>query len=238
MERIAALVGFAAGGPFDTAVMVTGWGGFVQVFGDFSAGCHLAHAVYGYFLNGGSSCYVVRVGSEDAARALDAAPEAETVAAPDLARMRGAQEAIAAHCAATGRTALLDPPRGLPPARLGQWRAGLDSERVRVCYPWISVLDPASGTGRSMPSSGHVAGVMARSGALRPGAAVRGAISVEHRVGPAEQERLAAEGVICLGPLPGRGIRITNPPATPAPARNDGAPRPAPAGRRGAGSPR
>ena len=32
-------------------------------FGDFVEGSYLAHAVYGYFLNGGGNCYVVRIGT-------------------------------------------------------------------------------------------------------------------------------------------------------------------------------
>ena len=35
-----------------------------QTFGDFVEGSYLAHAVYGYFLNGGGACYVVRIGAD------------------------------------------------------------------------------------------------------------------------------------------------------------------------------
>lgn len=59
---VAAFVGLAARGPFDQPTLVTNWSQFVQTFGDFVEGSYLAHAVYGYFLNGGGSCYVVRVG--------------------------------------------------------------------------------------------------------------------------------------------------------------------------------
>ena len=34
------------------------------MFGEFAEECYLAHAVYGYFLNGGGACYVVRVGGD------------------------------------------------------------------------------------------------------------------------------------------------------------------------------
>ncbi|RVX39002.1 hypothetical protein EDD27_1334 [Nonomuraea polychroma] len=59
---VAAFVGFAARGPFNTPTLVTSWSQFAQTFGEFVEGCHLAHAVYGYFLNGGGTCYVVRIG--------------------------------------------------------------------------------------------------------------------------------------------------------------------------------
>jgi phage tail sheath protein FI len=64
---VAAFVGLAAQGPFNEPRLVTNWAQFTSTFGEFMAGSYLAHAVYGYFLNGGGACYVVRVGSEGAA---------------------------------------------------------------------------------------------------------------------------------------------------------------------------
>jgi len=64
---VAAFVGLAARGPFNEPTLVTNWSQFVQSFGDFVDGSYLAHAVYGYFLNGGGACYVVRVGGNGAA---------------------------------------------------------------------------------------------------------------------------------------------------------------------------
>ena len=69
---VAAFVGAAERGPANEPTLVTNWSQFTQVFGDFMEGSYLAHAVYGYFMNGGGSCYVVRVGangSEPTARA-------------------------------------------------------------------------------------------------------------------------------------------------------------------------
>src|SRR6266496_633844 len=59
---VAAFVGFAADGPFNTPTLVSNWGQYTQTFGDFVEGCYLAQSVYGYFLNGGTNCYIVRVG--------------------------------------------------------------------------------------------------------------------------------------------------------------------------------
>jgi hypothetical protein len=59
---VAAFVGFATDGPFNTPTLVSNWEKFTETFGDFVEGGYLAHAVYGYFLNGGGNCYVVRVG--------------------------------------------------------------------------------------------------------------------------------------------------------------------------------
>ncbi|MFE9751329.1 phage tail sheath family protein [Saccharothrix saharensis] len=63
---VAAFVGFAARGPFNTPTLVSNWAQYTQVFGDFVPDCYLAQSVYGYFLNGGTNCYVVRIGGERA----------------------------------------------------------------------------------------------------------------------------------------------------------------------------
>ncbi|GAA4434930.1 phage tail sheath subtilisin-like domain-containing protein [Actinokineospora soli] len=60
---VAAFVGFAERGPLHEPVLVTNWTQFKANFGDFVPGCYLAHAVYGYFQNGGGTAYVVRVGA-------------------------------------------------------------------------------------------------------------------------------------------------------------------------------
>ena len=61
---VAAFVGLAARGPSNTPTLITNWAQFVNTFGDFIEGSYLAHAVYGYFLNGGGACYVVRIGGD------------------------------------------------------------------------------------------------------------------------------------------------------------------------------
>ena len=62
---VAAFVGFAERGPANQPTLVTNWTQFTQTFGDFVDGSYLAHAVYGYFLNGGGAAYVVRIGGDD-----------------------------------------------------------------------------------------------------------------------------------------------------------------------------
>lgn len=64
---VAAFVGMTAAGPFNQATLVTNWSQFTNIFGEFMEGSYLAHAVYGYFNNGGGACYVTRVGSNGAA---------------------------------------------------------------------------------------------------------------------------------------------------------------------------
>ncbi|HYM49497.1 MAG TPA: phage tail sheath family protein [Candidatus Limnocylindrales bacterium] len=69
---VAAFVGLAEKGPANAPTQVTNWSQFVQTFGGFIEGSYLAHAVYGYFLNGGGTAFVVRVGANGHAPAAQA----------------------------------------------------------------------------------------------------------------------------------------------------------------------
>lgn len=59
---VAAFVGLAPTGPLNEPTLVTNWTQYVAAFGEFTDGYYLAHCVYGFFNNGGSAAYVVRVG--------------------------------------------------------------------------------------------------------------------------------------------------------------------------------
>lgn len=89
---VAAFVGIAERGPFDEPTLVTNWSQFTSLFGDFVEGTYLAHAVYGFFMNGGGACYVVRVGRDDmtpaAAAALPAAANGKDGAQPRSYRIQ------------------------------------------------------------------------------------------------------------------------------------------------------
>ena len=77
---IAAFVGLAKRGPLNTPTLVTNWTQFTETFGEISEEGYLAHAVYGFFLNGGGQAYIVRVGGsaeEGGPAALGAAATAE-----------------------------------------------------------------------------------------------------------------------------------------------------------------
>ena len=83
---VAAFVGLASKGPDNQPTLVSNWTQFSETFGDFIPGSYLAHAVYGYFLNGGGNCFVVRIGADgareedkpkQAPKAVTASPTAE-----------------------------------------------------------------------------------------------------------------------------------------------------------------
>ena len=83
---VAAFVGLAPGGPVNKAMRISNWTQFATIYGDpenplngpFMEGAYLAHAVYGFFQNGGSLAWIIRVGSGDGATEPRAALPAAT----------------------------------------------------------------------------------------------------------------------------------------------------------------
>ena len=57
----AAFIGESSVGPVNEATLVTNWSQYARTFGDFCHSGHLAHAVYGFFNNGGSKAFVCNV---------------------------------------------------------------------------------------------------------------------------------------------------------------------------------
>ncbi|WP_333771133.1 phage tail sheath family protein [Streptomyces sp. IBSBF 2435] len=368
---VAAFVGFARSGPFHEPTLVTNWDQYVQRFGGFTEGTYLAHAVYGYFSNGGGAAYVVRIGGsaddssapaagggearevtagepvalggfllaarpgtsglsveiadpdgehppEDRFKLLvrrgdqvvetfdvstrknvkgyvigqvrtsklievteqrdvgQTRPASQTVALPDPAAspaasgadgssgldpaeyvgdasartgfsgleaidevtmvavpdlmsayqrgdiddegVRTVQLAVISHCEQMGdRVAVLDTPPGFTAQQARTWRmdeAGYDSRYATLYYPWVRVFDPAAGRNTTVPPSGHIAGVWARSDAERgvhkapANEVVRGAVDLELRLSKGEQDLLNPIGVNCVRAFPGRGVRV------------------------------
>jgi phage tail sheath protein FI len=70
---VAAFIGLAPGGPINVPMRISNWTQFAKIYGDpvepengpFLENAYLAHAVYGFFQNGGTLCWVVRVGPAD-----------------------------------------------------------------------------------------------------------------------------------------------------------------------------
>src|SRR3978361_8262 len=78
---VAAFVGLAPYGPMNTPLRMSNWSESARASSDpekpdngpFMDGAYLAHSVYGFFQNGGSLCWIVRVGDESAAPTARAA---------------------------------------------------------------------------------------------------------------------------------------------------------------------
>ncbi len=57
----AAFIGESMLGPTNEPVLVTNWAQYTRLFGDFQHSNHLAHAVYGFFNNGGTKAFICNV---------------------------------------------------------------------------------------------------------------------------------------------------------------------------------
>lgn len=55
-----AFVGIAERGPIGQAKFIANWAQFVETYGSFINNSYLAYAVYQFFAEGGTRCYVVR----------------------------------------------------------------------------------------------------------------------------------------------------------------------------------
>ena len=74
---VAAFVGLTPGGPVNTPMRISNSTQFAKIYGDpnnpdngpFMEGTYMAHSVYGFFQNGGSNCWIVRVGEDSGAGA-------------------------------------------------------------------------------------------------------------------------------------------------------------------------
>lgn len=62
LSAVTGFVGAAEKGPLNLPQSISNWGKYLEVFGSFVPYSYLAESVYGFFLNGGEKCYIVRVG--------------------------------------------------------------------------------------------------------------------------------------------------------------------------------
>lgn len=209
-----------------------------------SVGTPLAHGVYGFFQNGGGRCYVVNSGHERALAGdakgrkgldlLEAVDEVAIVAAPGLTDA-ASYDALLSHCEKLrDRVAILDGPgRAASVQELTQVATvqrpddeahapagGLrprqsDGGYGAFYYPWITIQDPFNpGKVIDVAPSGHMAGIYARTDALRgvhkapANELIRGALGVAMRITHQEQETLNPNGVNCIRFFQNEGIRV------------------------------
>ncbi|WP_371658255.1 phage tail sheath family protein [Streptomyces sp. NBC_00280] len=202
--------------PADEAQLVDGWETFKNLFGDIQPGnSTLAHAVYGFFNNGGGRCWVTRVApDEDADQA-----ETSLIAALDtftvideiaLVAIPGAvsdavQGAILDHCEnpyLQDRFAILDGRQTSVLTKEAIRGGTRDSSYGAIYYPWIDVgAKGADGSPVYQPPSGHLAGVYARVDTERgvhkapANEVIRGALGLQTLVGKQGQAGLNPDGI-------------------------------------------
>lgn len=112
------------------------------------------------------------------------------------------------------RVAVLDPPESaLDFEAIQTWRARFDSTYGALYYPWLQV-SAASGQLRSLPPSGHVAGLIAGTDLTQgvhqapANRVLAGVKALTDAIDDGQQGILNPLGINCLRVLPGRGIRV------------------------------
>jgi uncharacterized protein len=178
----------------NTPKLLTSWNEFRQFFGDVGAGNKvLALAVYGFFSNGGSRCYVARIKSyvpgdlEACLDAFAAIDEISILAAPGVVAkadpaknqaggIKPVHDLLVGHCTQLkDRVAVLDCDEEMSkdPNSVRADLLSTDVNGYSAFYcPWIIVSDPSDPTKKqgetvSVPPSGAIAGIYARTDSER-----------------------------------------------------------------------
>ncbi len=185
----AAFIGECKVGPVNQPMLVTNWSQFTKQFGDFQNSDFLAHAVYGFFNNGGGRAYIVNVGTVEQAeergekvsskaalyigsdngpgtrtglKALEDVEDINIVAAPGQTDPV-IQDAVLSHCENMRyRFAILDAPEVIEKGGVDKIPKPRDTKYGAYYFPWLEVYDPVKGN-IFQPPSGYMAGIYARS---------------------------------------------------------------------------
>ncbi|MDD4767588.1 MAG: phage tail sheath subtilisin-like domain-containing protein [Desulfotomaculaceae bacterium] len=141
--------------------------------------------------------------------------EISIVYAPNALAVAGLAGALITHCEnLKDRLAIIDAAQGSADVASLNPRDSYDTKYGAFYYPWLKVVDPATGLLRLCPPGGHMAGIYARSDTERgvhkapANEMVRGAVDLEFQITKGEQDILNPRGVNCIRAFPGRGIRV------------------------------
>jgi hypothetical protein len=209
-------------------ILCTNFGDFKKSFGDFSDDTgqrKLAHAVFGFFNNGGTRCYVMRFATEaelqkpNALAPFEAVDEIALVAAPGISNA-AVHTNLVDHCTGTkDRFAILEGAQDDDPADLSM-KPPASSDYAAYYVPWLQVFDPVTKIKYPqsdgllyVPPSGHLAGIYTRVDTERgvhkapANEVVRGALGVKHPISKAVQDGLNPLGINCIRYLNGN-IRV------------------------------
>ena len=182
------------------------------------------------FLSGGDddvagvvdATYVGQASDDPSARtgiqALENEPSVSIIAVPGRTSVT-VQNALIAHCERMRyRFAVLDTPLGATPAGARTHRQNFDTTRAAVYYPGLVIANTFAPPGelRTITSSGHMLGIMARTDVTRgvhkapANEVVLGVLQFETKLGKGEQDILNPLHVNCFRDFreQNRGLRI------------------------------
>ncbi len=202
----------------------------------------MGHAAHAFFVQGGQRLHVVSTGTithpmDNPRMALDATaaalqrlddePDISLVAMPacmaepgtdeDPTARRPQQQLLLEHVADSRRhrMAILDAPPRVDAGLVLSWREPIDSAQAAMYHPWVVVPDPAAPNETlTLPPSGFMCGIYARSDALRgihrapANEVLHGVLRLARPLSHDEQTRLNTQGVNSLRTLSGLGTLV------------------------------
>lgn len=221
---LTAFVGIAEVGPLNVATSITSFAEYEATFGGLAPCSELSYAVYQFFLNGGSSCYVVRLlvvtaqSFEEAATALGAVPLFNLLCVPGVCDH---EVLSAANIYCAGRQAFLIADADPRANTAGLLRASSCGRKLpkpefaAVYAPWLQIPDPLNiGALLSVAPSGTMAGVYAASDSSRgvwsapagPSVEILGVEAMAFPIADVQGEELNAAGINVIRKFPTIGI--------------------------------
>jgi hypothetical protein len=185
LTGVPAFVGFAQRGNINEPQELSLFNQFEDTFGTAIAGSYLYDAVEGFFQNGGTLCYIIRLQEvqnpqsqsevlnvlNQGLAALDGLDTIDLVCVPDimvwgekLDWVTKMQQAVLSHCEEMGdRFAILDSVNVAKVEEIQQQLQSLQSSYGALYTPWIKVRDTSQPPFGFVPPCGHLAGIYARS---------------------------------------------------------------------------
>lgn len=236
-SSVAAFIGQSTQGTTQEPTLITSWSQFQKSYGGVAEAGNLAHAVYGFFLNGGGRCYVQNIGAKQenqtdgdiaalikgedrgpgnrtGIQALKVIDDISLVAAPGFTSPI-IHQILSDHAAETGdRMAILDGVEDLGSAQLHEFPRIGDSSDSALYWPWIQVFDESTKKLTYVPPSGHVIGAIARTDTERgvhkapANEILRGALGLKYTLTRNEQALLNPRGINVIRDLDDMGIRV------------------------------
>jgi hypothetical protein len=207
-----------------TPIMLSLWSQIEYHVAKPTRDSYLTYAVRGFFENGGQRCYVVPLENDTfqslalGLKAIEPLNTIDLVCVPDLVKDRASafelQQIVVNHCENMGnRFAILDTRLGDHSDQVWDQWSRIDGRNGAIYYPWIQVRGFEGGID-TVPPSGHVAGVYARTDQQRgvhkapANEVLEGVLGLERLLTTTDQDYLNPKRVNCLRSFPGRGIRV------------------------------
>lgn len=221
---LAAFVGLSGTGPLNTAIHVAGFAEYQATFGPLTTTSELGFAVYQFFLNGGSACYIVRVDAltpqtlAAAAAALGEVPILNLLAIPGVTDPQ-TLAAAAIYCESRRGFLIIDsdPTANTPALLVSSMRNHARLANAAVYGPWLKIPDPlTAGATRIVAPSGSMAGLYARNDSSKgvwnapagPGAQIDSVQAPAFSISDAQDDALSALGFNAIRQFPSLGIVV------------------------------